>query len=113
MSCLDHMVPFYEKIGFRHTGLRHTEPQWKSDRILNIMIVNTFELMMGRGVNPFYWNVLWREVAQYLSAESLIEPTGIDRARLLAYRALGPVSTLVYHVRKLFRPTKLKVGNTK
>ncbi len=113
MSCLDHMVPFYEKIGFRHTGLRHTEPQWKSDRVLNIMIVNTFELMMGRGVNPFYWNVLWREVAQYLSAEALIEPTGIDRARLMVFRALAPVSTLAYYVRKLVRPTKLKVGKTK
>jgi hypothetical protein len=99
------MVSFYEKIGFTHTGLRHTEPLWQEDRVLNIMIINTFELIVGRGVNPFYWNVMWRDVAQYLSAQSVIEPTGIDKMRLIAYRALGPLSTIAMQFRKLSRPS--------
>jgi hypothetical protein len=103
ISCLDGMVPFYEKIGFVHTGLRHREPLWKDDRVLNIMIINTFELIVGRGVNPFYWNMMWRDVAQYLSAQSVIEPTGIDKIRMIAYRALGPVSSAIVFLRHVTR----------
>lgn len=108
ISCLDHMVGFYEKIGFRHTGLRHTEPQWKDDRELNIMIINIFELIVGRKVNPFYWNLMWREVANYLSAQSIVEPTGVDKIRVLAYRMMGPFASLAVQYRKLRRPRQLK-----
>jgi hypothetical protein len=103
ISCLDNMVPFYRKIGFVHTGLRHREPLWKDDKVLNIMIINTFELIVGRGVSPFYWNLMWRDVAQYLSAESVIEPTGIDRARMVAYRAVGPFASIALFVRRISR----------
>lgn len=103
MSCLDHMVPFYQKIGFKHTGLRHTEPQWKDDRVLNIMIVNIHELTVGRGVNPFYWNVMWRDVAQYFSAQGALDASGIDKVRLMAYKAFGPASTLALQVMRAFR----------
>lgn len=106
ISCLDHMVSFYEKVGFRHTGLKHTEPLWQEDRVLNIMIINTTELVVGRGVNPFYWNLMWRDVAQFVSAQSIMQPTGIDRARLMAYKAFGPISALAFQVRRAMRPTK-------
>ncbi len=98
------MVPFYKKIGFLHTGLRHTEPHWKDERILNIMIVKTFDLVMGRGVNPFYWNMLWRDVSQYLSAQSVVEPTGIDRARLVSYRSIAPLADTALQAMRLMRP---------
>jgi predicted GNAT family N-acyltransferase len=106
ISCLDHMVPFYEKIGFKRTNLQHTEPQWKPDRVLNIMIINIFDLMVGRGVNPFYWNIMWREVAQYFSAQGAISPTGIDRARLIVYRAFAPASGAAMRIMKLMREVK-------
>ena len=109
ISCLDHMVGFYEKVGFTHTGLRHTEPLWKDDRVLNIMIVNTLELILGRGVNPFYWNLMWREVADYLSAESVVHPTGIDKVRLTAYRTFGPLSAMILQAMKALRPRERKL----
>jgi predicted GNAT family N-acyltransferase len=109
ISCLDHMVSFYEKIGFSQTGLRHTEPLWKSDRVLNILIININELIVGRGVNPFYWNIMWRDVAQYMSSQSAIDPTGIDKIRLIAYRAFGPISSLALKYLRLTRPTKKKL----
>jgi predicted GNAT family N-acyltransferase len=110
ISCLDHMVTFYEKIGFKRTNLRHTEPQWKQDRVLNIMIINIYDLMVGRGVNPFYWNVMWREVAQYFAAQGALKPTGIDRARLLVYRSFAPASNIVLHAMKLVREFRRRMS---
>lgn len=108
ISCLDHMVKFYEKIGFSQTGLRHSEPQWKSDRELNIMIINIFELIVGRKVNPFYWNLMWREVANYLSAQSIVQPSGVDKIRVMAYRMVGPFANVAMQYRKLRRPRKVE-----
>jgi predicted GNAT family N-acyltransferase len=65
MSCLDHMIPFYSKLGFSNTGIRHTEPHWRDDRVLNIMIANVFDLILGRGVSPAYWNLVWKDLAKH------------------------------------------------
>jgi predicted GNAT family N-acyltransferase len=110
ISCLDQMLPFYEKIGFVQTGLRHREPLWKDDRVLNIMIINIFELIVGRGVNPLYWNLMWRDVAQYLSAESVIQPTGIDRVRMMAYHALSPMASFALLFGRLSRSLRKPKG---
>ncbi len=90
MSCLDHMIPFYSKLGFSETGIKHTEPQWREDRVLNIMIANVFDLILGRDVSPLYWNFVWKDVARHYRAQGLIQVAGIDRVRLLAYESLAP-----------------------
>ncbi len=100
VSCLDHMVPFYKKIGFHQTGLRHTEPIWKDDRVLNIMIVNISEMVLGRDVNPLYWNMLWKDLADLLMEQQAVTPTGLDKVRLLAYRSLSPVVDFLAKVRR-------------
>lgn len=111
MSCLDHMVPYYRKIGFRPTGLRHTEPQWKDDRYLNIMMANIHELASGKGVNPFYWNIVWRDVALYFSAQGSVDITGIDKVRLMAYKSLAPVTGAVLQLMRLTRPRPRPAGS--
>ena len=100
VSCLDHMVGFYEKIGFRKTGLRHTEPIWKDDRVLNIMIVNISEMVLGRDVNPLYWNMLWKDLADLLIEQQAVSPTGMDKVRLLVYRSLAPAVDLLTSLRR-------------
>jgi len=110
ISCLDHMVPFYEKLGFKHTGLRHTEPQWKEDRVLNVMIVNLFELIVGRGVSPFYWNFMWRDVAQYLRDQGVVKPNGLDRIRITAFKAVAPLSEAVLLWLRFVRAARSRLG---
>ena len=100
MSCLDRMVPFYTKIGFRQTGIRHTEPLWREDRVLNVLIVNISDMVLGRGVNPIYWNYLWRGLASLLIEQRAVSPTGMDNARLMFYRALGPLVNFTFHFRR-------------
>jgi len=100
MSCLDHMVPFYSKLGFSNTGLRHTEPQWREDRVLNVMIANAFDLILGRGVSPVYWNFVWKDIAKHHRSHGLVQVSGIDRTRLMAYEALSPVFNLALKLRR-------------
>jgi GNAT superfamily N-acetyltransferase len=92
MSCLERMIPFYEKLGFRQTGLSHTEPIWKEDRVLFVMIVNVRELVLGRNVNPLYWNLVWKQAALLLIDQHAITPSGMDKVRMLLYRAVAPVA---------------------
>ena len=99
-SCLDKMIPFYEKLGFRQTGLRHTEPIWKEDRVLNVMVVNILDMVVGRNVNPFYWNVVWRQVANLLVEQNVIRLTGMDKVRMLVYKAVAPVVDFIYYFKK-------------
>jgi predicted GNAT family N-acyltransferase len=103
MSCLDRMIPFYESLGFVNTGIRHTEPQWRDDRVLNIMMANAFDLILGRNVNPIYWNLVWRDVALHFRSQDLIEVSGIDRIRILLYRAIGPFVDTLLAMRRAVR----------
>jgi len=94
ISCLQHMKRFYVKLGFAETGLTHTERVWKEDRLLSIMIANSYSLALGRGVNPFYWNLMWRNVADSLIEQGSVVPTGLDRIRLSVFKALAPINEL-------------------
>ena len=110
ISCLDNMVSFYQKLGFKHTGLRHTEPQWREDRVLNVMIVNLFEMVMGRKVSPFYWNFMWKDVARYLLEQGVVKPSGIDRVRMAIFEALAPFSESVLQAFRAVRSVKSRLG---
>ena len=107
ISCLDQMVPFYEKLGFKRTGIRHTEPLWRDDRVLNVMIVNISEMVLGRRVNPFYWNLIWKEAAALLIEQESVDPNGMDKVRLLLYKAIAPLSDLLL----LFKRPKARKSN--
>jgi predicted GNAT family N-acyltransferase len=106
MSCLDRMVPYYEKIGFRRTGLRHTEPIWKDDRVLNVMICNISELVLGRNVDPFYWNLIWKELSLLLVDQKAIVPSGMDKVRIRIYKSIGPLADLALQLRRPRSKTK-------
>jgi predicted GNAT family N-acyltransferase len=92
------MVPFYKKLGFRDTGLCHAEPLWNSKQ--HLMLGNARDTMLGRGVNPLYWNLIWRIVSDHTIENGIINPTGLDRVRLLLYRALGPFASLAVKLRR-------------
>lgn len=94
ISCLGHMKKFYLKLGFKDTGLTHTEEVWKEDRILSIMIANSYSLALGRDVNPFYWNLMWKNVAESLIEQGSVVPTGLDRVRLFLFKVLSPFNEL-------------------
>ena len=89
ISCLEGMVPFYEKLGFVNTGVKHSEPLWVDDRVLTVMVANSLETMLGRRVNPFYWNFVYSPAAEQLQRSGVLRPKGMDRIRIKVFRLLG------------------------
>ena len=100
ISCLDSMISFYERMGFRQTGLTHHEKLWQDDKRLNVMIVNTMDMLFGRRSSPAFWNFVWRPVTETLIELGAVEPSGLDRTRYWIYRFIGPVASAFRFPRK-------------
>ena len=98
------MRPFYEKLGWLDTGLSHTEPMWEKPQ--HLMIGHVLDGILGRGINPIYWNLIWRVVADHTIANGLINPTGLDLFRVRIYRLFGPLSQWLFNRRRNLRPRK-------
>jgi predicted GNAT family N-acyltransferase len=91
------MVSFYEKLGFTDTGLSHGEPLWKYPQ--HIMIADGMKGLLGKSVNPIYWNLVWRVVAEHMIESGILEPKGLDKVRFHLFKLLGPLATLVRKLR--------------
>ncbi len=98
MSSMDKYVGFYRKVGFRPTGLSYEDPLWSGR--LNVMMVNYFDMIKGKGVHPAYWNEIWRDVAELAIRDGLVSLDGMDRARIFFYKALRPVTRLMMKLMK-------------
>jgi predicted GNAT family N-acyltransferase len=99
MSCMAKYRPFYEKIGLQDTGLQYKDPHWSNP--LHIMIADSYGTIKGKHVNPLYWNLIWKDVAEFLASNELVSFTSRDKARIIAYRSLSPIaSMLVNKLRK-------------
>lgn len=92
VSSTDQLVPFYKKIGLEDTGIRYQHPVFKGNQ--NVLLSNAYEILLGRTVDPLYWNALWKEVYQYLVESGVLVPEPMDRARIRAYRLLSPLTSL-------------------
>jgi len=98
------MRGFYKKLGWKETGLSHQEPMWKMDQ--HLMLGRAKDGMLGRGVNPIYWNLIWRVVSEHTIQNGLIEPSAIDAFRLRIYRLFGPFSNWLLNRRQRVRRSK-------
>ncbi|MEM6484010.1 MAG: hypothetical protein AAF662_03345 [Pseudomonadota bacterium] len=103
ISCLDEMVPFYEKLGFKRSGVRHKESLWKDGKILNVLVANSFDAVQGKGVDAVYWVMVYKPIAEQLMSAGVIVPKGLDRLRIALFRL---VSLLPLPVLRRRRPRK-------
>ena len=103
VSSTDALLPFYEKIGLKRTGLSYDHPVFQGNQ--NVLLSNAYDILLGRSVHPLYWNAIWREVYEYLVEAGVLVPEAMDRARLRAYRLLAPFAALFHRVSKKPRPS--------
>ncbi len=89
---LPHLLKLYKRLGCEETGLVHKQEFWKEQQ--HILIVNGFEVCMGKGVSPFVWNYIYREPFEYLLSAGLIQMAGMDRVRIMIYRSLSWITSL-------------------
>lgn len=106
MGCWEHMVPFYSKLGFADTKLRHGEHLWNQEQL--ILLGNAADAMLGRTTDPIYWNLIWRQVSDYTIDNKIISPTRMDRIRIRALKCLAPVANLILWYRR--KPRKSNIA---
>ena len=87
------LLPIYKKIGFRDTGIVYKHPQLNNVEH-NLIIANARSSILGRDVGPIVWNVLWKDTAKYLIENELLVHDPMSHARVMAYKALNPLSIL-------------------
>lgn len=92
MCATEDLVPFYEKIGFKktglsyiHTGLNNTHHQ--------VLLANFMDGMAGRTVGPIYWNIVWSKSVEYLSQFDTIEVDPFMQVRLTIYKWFAPLAS--------------------
>lgn len=90
MSCMSKYIPFYKKIGFRQTDIVYEDPHWSEP--LNVMIADSYAAIKGTGVHPVYWNLIWREVCEFLAENGLTTLSRRDRLRMAVYRLFAPLA---------------------
>lgn len=88
------MIPLYKKMGYKLTTVKYPHPglgnleHW-------VMYGNTVDAMLGKGVNPIYWNLIWRDVTKYLSNYDFVQPTTLDLLRLDIYKCFYPFAKIL------------------
>jgi predicted GNAT family N-acyltransferase len=102
VSSIDALVPFYKKIGLQVTSIVYDHPVYKGRQ--SVLRSNAFHILNGKGVNPIYWNAIWREVYEYQHEAGALTPTPLDMARIRAYRLAFPIARLVAGITG--RPTR-------
>ena len=85
------MVQFFEKLGFQDTGLRYEGSIFKETAF--ILIGDAKSAMVGKNVNPIYWNLIWKRVSSYMLESRVIEVHGLDRIRVTVYKILSPIAS--------------------
>ena len=97
MSCLSRMVKFFEKVGFRDTGLRYEGSIFNETAF--VLIGDAKSAMLGKNVNPIYWNLIWKRVSSYMLESRVIDAHGVDKIRLNVYRMLSPIAGFIAAIR--------------
>ena len=98
MSCMDKYVPFYSKIGFQPTSIVYDDPHWSEP--LNVMIADSYAAIKGEKVHPVYWNLIWKDVCDFLIENGLAKLSTRDRIRLSIYRAFAPFAARLLQSRQ-------------
>ena len=81
---LPKLLKVYKKLGCRETGLTHEQPFWNG--VQHVLIVNGFDVCLGRGVSPVVWNLIYREPFEYLVENGFVEVAGMDLVRVRIYK---------------------------
>jgi hypothetical protein len=94
----DVMLPIYKSIGFKLSGIKYSHPDFNG-RIHHIIYGIPASGLVGKGVNPITWNIIYKEVVDYLISMGVYKPNKIERSRINMYKLIG---IILYPVIKRF-----------
>ena len=76
----------------------------------DVLLADAYRAIQGDKVNPFYWNFVWRSVADYLIDSGVLEPKGTDRIVLSLFRLLAYLSKYLFQFKKRAAKIRQSVG---
>ena len=60
----------------------------------HLVLISIPDSFLARGMNPFYWNYLYRDLIEFLNTDELFKLTPADKIRLFLYRSLAPMTDI-------------------
>ena len=105
ISTTPELVGMYLRLGFRETGLTYEHPLYPGKTQV-VLLINVPDAVMGIGVGPIYWNVIWRSVAKYLTDHQVL--SGSTRTKV--YSLLSPLSEGIRYFSR--RPRKKRAAGS-
>ena len=98
VSSTDALLPFYERIGLKNTGITYQHPIYQGNQ--NVLLSNAYDILLGKSAHPVYWNIVWKDVQKYLVDSGVLVPDPMDRARIRVYKLMAPLSKVLYRLAK-------------
>jgi predicted GNAT family N-acyltransferase len=95
ISTTPELVAMYKRLGFKETGLTYEHELYPGKKQITLLI-NVPEAVMGIGVGPIYWNVVWRGVSRYLGDNGRLTPS--TKARV--YSLMAPLAEWLRYMAK-------------
>jgi len=98
---LPHLLSLYKKLGCQETGLVHEQSFWRGEQ--HLLMINVFDVCLGKGVSPLVWYALYREPSEFLVENGMLECVGMDRIRVRILGLIGRVFSGLVNLSKIFR----------
>lgn len=97
-SSTEKLLPLYQAVGLRSTGVRYSHKELgSSDHI--IFMIDTHAVLEGRQINPIVWNAMYADFAAYFASRGIVRYSPATLARQSLLRLLGPISKAIFYKR--------------
>jgi hypothetical protein len=90
ISTTGELVNMYVRIGFKDSGITYVHPTYPGVT-QHILLINVIDAVNGIGVGPIYWNVIWKDVARFVSDQGRLT-TG---TKVKIYSLFSPIAGML------------------
>jgi predicted GNAT family N-acyltransferase len=97
------ILSLYLKLGFEDTGLTYNHTAL-NNMAHTVFIGDVAKGLSGQGISPFVWNIVWRDVIDYMMERQIVQLDPMANVRIGLYKSLGPLSRFLY--RKAKKPRR-------
>ena len=103
LSTTEELIPMYSRIGFRKQNITYVDPMYP-EMTQHLLLMPVLDCILGKSIDPFTWNIVWRDVADYILDSDIVDGDLLTSVRMRAYRILAPLTVIARFSRR--RPRK-------
>ncbi len=88
-SATKELLDFYRKCGAKKIAIPYNNKSLVTPVDDNIILMDTHEVLRGKGIGPKYWNRLYRPLLEFLLEQEKIKLTPMDAVRIWFYTKIA------------------------